>query len=110
MNDATARVRLESMLSELDRSIGILRGDPAALRDRSAADAGSDLVDADRNQAMLEVATRHRRSVLEALRRIDDGCYGLCVDCGRPVPEGRLEARPEASRCVQCQSRRERRR
>ncbi|WP_449063518.1 TraR/DksA family transcriptional regulator [Planomonospora algeriensis] len=110
MNDVTARARLESMLSELDRSIGILRGDPASPRDRSAADAGSDLVDADRNQAMLEVATRHRRSVLEALSRIDDGCYGVCVDCGRPVPEGRLEARPEASRCVQCQSRRERRR
>ncbi|GIH80576.1 TraR/DksA family transcriptional regulator [Planobispora longispora] len=110
MDDATARMRLQNMLLELDRSIGVLRGDPQAERDRSAADAGSDLTDADRNRAMLDVAAQHRRSVVEALKRLDEGLYGLCVDCGKPVPEGRLEARPEASRCVECQSRRERRR
>ncbi|SFJ67052.1 transcriptional regulator, TraR/DksA family [Streptosporangium canum] len=110
MNDATARMRLESMLAELDRSIGVLRGDPLAVWDRSPADGGSVLTDADRNRAMLEAATRQRRSVLEALKRLDEGLYGLCADCGGPVPEGRLEARPEATRCVQCQSRRERRR
>ncbi|GAA3158203.1 hypothetical protein GCM10010466_56150 [Planomonospora alba] len=110
MNDATARMRLETMLSELDRSIGILRGDPSAFHDRSAADAGAVLTEADRARAMLDVAVRQRRSVLEALKRIDDGRYGLCVDCGTSVPEGRLEARPEAARCVQCQSRKERRR
>ncbi|MBG0832129.1 TraR/DksA C4-type zinc finger protein [Planomonospora sp. ID67723] len=110
MNDATARMRLESILAELDRSIRVLQGGPPGERDRSAADAGSDLTDADRNRAVLDVAVQHRRSVVEALKRLDDGRYGLCVDCGRPVPEGRLEARPEASRCVECQSRRERRR
>ncbi|GGS92156.1 hypothetical protein GCM10010156_58020 [Planobispora rosea] len=110
MDDATARMRLQNMLLELDRSIGVLRGDPPAERERSAADAGSDLTDNDRNRAMLDVATQHRRSVVEALKRLDEGLYGLCVDCGKPVPEGRLEARPEASRCVECQSRRERRR
>ena len=52
MDRATARERLESMLAELDRSIGVLRGDPEY--ERSAADAGADLADADRNQAMLE--------------------------------------------------------
>jgi DnaK suppressor protein len=107
---ATARMRLESMLNELDRSIGVLRGDPVALQERSAADAGSDLTEADRTQAMLDVASRQRKAVLDALKRLDDGGYGHCVDCGKPVPEGRLEARPEAARCVQCQSKRERRR
>ncbi|WP_344923338.1 TraR/DksA family transcriptional regulator [Streptosporangium oxazolinicum] len=112
MDLATARERLKSMLAELDRSIGVLRGDSPAVRerDRSRADGGSDLTDSDRNRALLDVATRHRRSVLEALKRMDEGNYGLCADCDTPVPEGRLEARPEAARCVQCQSRRERRR
>ncbi|GAA4233229.1 DnaK suppressor protein [Streptosporangium album] len=109
MNFTTARVRLENMLAELDRSIGVLRGDPSAVHDRSPADAGSVLTDADRNRAMLEAAARHRRSVLDALRRLDDGRYGLCADCGGSVPEDRLEARPEAARCLQCQSKRERR-
>jgi DnaK suppressor protein len=106
----TARERLEVMLAELDRSIGVLRGDPVAVRDRSTADAGSDLTDADRAQAMLTVATTQRRAVIEALKRIEEGVYGQCVDCRKPVPEGRLEARPEAARCVQCQGKRERRR
>ncbi|MEU0521307.1 TraR/DksA family transcriptional regulator [Streptosporangium sp. NPDC006007] len=110
MNAETVRVRLQNMLVELDRSIAVLRGDPQAGWDRSPADAGSVLTEADRNLAMLEAATGQRRSVVEALRRLDDGVYGRCADCGHPVPEGRLQARPEAARCLQCQSRRERRR
>ncbi|MFI6909260.1 TraR/DksA family transcriptional regulator [Nonomuraea sp. NPDC050394] len=110
MDHTTARERLDSMLAELDRSIRVLTGEPVAVRERSAADAGSDLTEADRAQAMLDVAVAQRRAVVNALRRIDDGVYGACVDCGKPVPEGRLEARPEAARCVQCQSKQERRR
>jgi DnaK suppressor protein len=106
----TARKRLTDMLSELDRSIGVLQGDPVSIRDRSAADAGADLTDTDRAQAMLAVATTQRSAVLAALKRLDEGAYGECVDCCQPVPEGRLEARPEAARCVQCQGKRERRR
>jgi DnaK suppressor protein len=105
---ATARKRLESMLTELDRSIGMLRGDPGT--EKSTADAGADLTDADRVAAMVDVTTRQRAAVLDALRRLDQGTYGQCVDCGGVVPEGRLEARPEAARCVQCQSKAERRR
>ncbi|RBQ15380.1 conjugal transfer protein TraR [Spongiactinospora rosea] len=110
MDDATARMRLQTMLGDLERSIAVLRGDPVAVRERSAADAGSDLTDADRTRAMLDVATRQRNAVLSALKRLEEGSYGRCLDCGRMVPEGRLEARPEASRCVQCQAKRERRR
>ncbi|MDH2427796.1 TraR/DksA family transcriptional regulator [Sphaerisporangium sp. TRM90804] len=110
MDDATARNQLKNMLAELDRSITVLRGDPAPPDGRSAADAGSDLTGADRAQAMIDVATRQRTAVLDALKRLDSGDYGTCVDCGDPVPEGRLAARPEAARCVECQSVRERRR
>lgn len=40
-----------------------------------------------------------------ALARIDEGTYGVCVDCGRPIAPGRLEARPTAMRCIDCESR-----
>lgn len=110
MDDTTARVQLESMLAELDRSITVLRGDPVPMDDRSAADAGADLTDADRARAMIDVATRQRTAVVNALERLDAGIYGRCADCGKPVPDGRLAARPEAARCVRCQSSRERRR
>ena len=41
-----------------------------------------------------------------ALGRLDAGTYGLCEDCGKPVPAGRLEIIPYARRCVACQQRR----
>lgn len=108
MDGTTARERLQIMLAELDRSISVLRGEPGY--ERSAADAGAHLTDADRTRAMLEVATRQRTAVLAALDRLEAGSYGRCLDCGGELPEERLEARPEAARCVPCQSRYERRR
>ncbi|WP_203597660.1 TraR/DksA family transcriptional regulator [Actinomadura bangladeshensis] len=41
-----------------------------------------------------------------ALARLTDGTYGLCEDCRKPIPEGRLEIIPYARRCVNCQQRR----
>ena len=38
--------------------------------------------------------------VRRARRRVADGTYGICEVCGDPIPEGRLEARPWATRCV----------
>lgn len=110
MDVATARMRLETMLRELDRSITLLKGTADVTGERAASDVGAELVQAEHTQAMLDAATRQRNAVLAALKRIDEGIYGRCVDCGKLVPEGRLEARPEADRCVQCQSKLERRR
>ncbi|MEU1973323.1 TraR/DksA family transcriptional regulator [Microbacterium sp. NPDC019599] len=49
------------------------------------AGAASELVDIDAAQA-----------------RVERGTYGVCVDCGRSIPPARLEARPTATRCVDC--------
>lgn len=109
MDTAAARSRLESMLEDLDRSIAILR-DESPERDDSAADAGAGLTARDRVEAALHSLERHRRGVAAALDRIGAGTYGRCVGCGRAVPEGRLEARPDAARCIGCQARHDRRR
>lgn len=44
-----------------------------------------------------------------ALRRIEDGSYGLCVDCGVEIPPARLHAAPDALRCIACQEKLEKR-
>lgn len=102
------------MLDGLDRSIAVLEGespppgdDPSNSFD--AADAGANLSEADRTEAVLQSAQQQRGKVLAALTRVQEGTYGLCVDCRKPVPDGRLEARPDASRCVACQGRHDRR-
>ena len=115
MDAAVMRKRLEEMLDGLDRSIGVLKGESPAPGEGQAtsldpADAGANLSETDRTEAVLHSAQRQRGKVQEALRRMIEGTYGRCVDCGKPVPEGRLEARPDASRCVACQGRHDRRR
>jgi DnaK suppressor protein len=47
--------------------------------------------------------------VQEALKRIEQGTYGKCVECGRPIPEKRLEAIPWASRDVEHEAKLEQR-
>jgi phage/conjugal plasmid C-4 type zinc finger TraR family protein len=42
--------------------------------------------------------------VTAALAKLEVGTYGKCEECDRPIPEGRLEALPWATRCVDCQS------
>jgi DnaK suppressor protein len=113
VDTATARKRLEEMRGELDKSIMVLQDEQPAERAGSdspqdPADAGTNLSENDRTLAVLSAAKVQRRAVLDALDRIEHGSYGTCADCGSPIPEGRLDARPEASRCVKCQSRRDR--
>ncbi|HJW01324.1 MAG TPA: TraR/DksA C4-type zinc finger protein, partial [Arthrobacter sp.] len=36
-----------------------------------------------------------------ALQRISDGSYGVCEVCGKPIAEGRLEARPWTPYCLE---------
>ena len=113
MDAVVTRKRLEEMLDGLDRSIAVLKGESPAPGDGPAnsfdpADAGANLSETDRTEAVLHSAQRQRGKVEAALRRINEGTYGLCGDCAKAVPEGRLEARPDASRCVACQAKHDR--
>jgi DnaK suppressor protein len=115
MEMTIARQRLEEMRADLDRSIAILHGErpgPAAEAGypQDSADAGSALTETDRTEAVLHSARSQRDEVLAALVRIQEHTYGRCVDCGSEIPEGRLDARPDAARCVNCQAKRSRRR
>ena len=109
MDTAAARKRLDKIRAELERSIKVLRGEHEQDEwvldyPQDPADAGANLSESERTEAVLAAAKVHRAEVLDALRRIELGTYGTCVDCGGGVPEGRLEAKPAASRCVSCQA------
>jgi DnaK suppressor protein len=112
MEISVARKRLEEMRADLDRTVSVLLGEHHLVRGggAEAGDAGSNLTEADRNEASVQTAMTQRTEVMAALARIDEGSYGRCTDCGGPVPEPRLEARPATARCVPCQTRRDRRR
>ncbi|MFP5342770.1 MAG: TraR/DksA family transcriptional regulator [Candidatus Limnocylindria bacterium] len=56
-----------------------------------------DLALHDRSRAQLEL-------IDAALARLDDGTFGTCLRCGRPIAPGRLEALPWAEHCIDCQA------
>ena len=65
-----------------------------------------DTLNLEREQLLVvagEVRTRIDQIDL-ALARIDAGSYGICDDCRNPIAEARLDAMPEAIRCVGCKS------
>jgi RNA polymerase-binding protein DksA len=64
---------------------------------------------ADRDSEGLEGALEviHNEEALlndvrEALNRIEQGSYGRCEECGRPIAEARLEALPYTPYCIDC--------
>src|SRR5579864_568044 len=52
--------------------------------------------------ALLEAAREQVAAVEAALRRLDEGRYGVCERCGQPIGAERLAARPAAGTCVRC--------
>ena len=68
-------------------------------------------MDAMQAQAMAQASGQRREAMLRnieaALKRIDDGAYGLCRDCDAPINPRRLEFDPTALRCIECESKRE---
>ena len=113
MDPSAARARLEEMLGDLDRSIALLESEQGSDDGRAGgsptatADPGAALSDADREGAVIDAVSRQRDQVRAALARLEAGTYGRCIDCGQELPAERLEARPEAARCVADQARAE---
>jgi DnaK suppressor protein len=57
----------------------------------------------------LERESKNLREVRAALRRIEDGTYGTCLDCEEEISPKRLNAVPWAPLCINCQEREDRR-
>ena len=99
-----------------------LRGDVSALADAALhktrseasgdlssmpihmADIGSDNFEQEFTLGLMENDGATLEQIELALERIEDGIYGLCVDCERVIPKTRLNAIPYTPLCVKCAS------
>ncbi len=97
------RRKFEKQLEQTDeRSIEVLKANPVATSSHIA-----DCIDNGEEEVMEK-----RRGTLQkcidkcnqALRRIAEGTYGICCECGDPIPIGRLEAVPQTTLCVPCKN------
>jgi DnaK suppressor protein len=112
-------VQREMLRAKLAERSALLRGEIAhALHGDGEPGLGEGRIEAgDEPQADLETSIElacverdadELNAVLEALARIESGRYGLCVDCGAPITYERLLAQPQASRCIRCETERDR--
>ncbi len=97
---ATLEVERERLLQEIADAEPQA---PGQMTYGSQAAMASEVVAQQRDIALRERSTRQLEAVDAAIERIDDETFGVCTSCGKPVGDERLEARPWAALCIDCQ-------
>jgi DnaK suppressor protein len=81
------------------------RGSELADYDQHPADQGSETFEQELDETTEMMLADEARNVEIAQQRLEEGKYGICIDCGEEIPAERLEAIPEAIRCIKDQNR-----
>ncbi len=110
------RTELESgavgLRADIDKTAADLAGrltDSTREGSGDEADAGTKTFEREQEMALAQNAQDLLDQGERALGRIDAGTYGVCESCGKPVGKARLLAFPQATLCVECKQRQERR-
>ena len=94
-------VRIREGMADEERDLGEAEGDTQL----DSGDLSQDMFTREMDASIGEQVGRRLGEVDRALRKIEEGTYGLSDDSGEPIPRGRLEAMPEAIRTVEEQQR-----
>jgi DnaK suppressor protein len=80
------------------------------VKDREVLDQGESSevdIQEDIEFALIQMKSETLNKINEALRRLEDGTYGNCFECGEEIAQARLRALPFAVRCKDCEESRE---
>ena len=97
---------LEDKKSTLSAEIAKTRSAEEETTEESTQDIADKAVSSYTREFLYSLTDGERTTLLhidDALTRIDDGAYGLCVNCGQMMTEKRLNAGPWAPYCLDCQ-------
>ena len=103
------RVMLTEKISELLEDAGKTVSEMTVSKENFPDPNDRASLESDRNFE-LRIRDRERKLIAkmqEAIRRIDDGTFGICDDCSGPISEKRLLARPVTTQCIDCKTRQE---
>ena len=75
--------------------------------DQHQADIGTETFDRERDLSLLEQVEAELADIEHALERLEEGTYGTCEACGKPIGDERLEAVPAARFCLEDQDKAE---
>ncbi|SER48479.1 DnaK suppressor protein [Propionibacterium cyclohexanicum] len=101
--------RMRKALEVSDAELARLMGEGSDGAGKDPADVGSSNFERDQELSINANARELLDQNESALRRLDDGKFGLCENCGNPIGKARLQAFPKATMCVKCKQRLERR-
>ena len=76
--------------------------------DNHLGETATATLDREIDYSLEENSEQVLRAIDGALRRIDEGTFGVCETCGQPISEERLEAIPYATQCIDCRRKGER--
>jgi DnaK suppressor protein len=89
------KLEISSQTSEVRRE-----GSPFGKREEEATES----LELEKRLALEKQMKEHLVEIEHALRKFEEGTYGLCDICGQPITPERLEALPQASLCVNCKA------
>ena len=116
MEETRGRLELElrqtmDRIRQLAGAVGIEEF-PGAIDDNTPLEDEGDVIspneDREMSFAIRSMVVERANKLAEALDRLRDGEYGLCVECREPIAPARLRAIPEVTTCLPCQDRLER--
>jgi RNA polymerase-binding protein DksA len=105
------RKRVEAAIQNLhDENPGTLAEDAGeeTAYDNHLADTATETYDRELDYTLEENSEHVLAEIDAALKRIEEGTYGICTNCGKQIAEERLEALPWATLCIDCARDRER--
>jgi DnaK suppressor protein len=96
------RVRLLAAIAAVNhtQSLADETGDLSIGSDDHMADSATETFMRELDDGLEENAEHLLSEIDAALQRMEEGMYGMCVACGRPIDEERLEAVPYATLCL----------
>jgi DnaK suppressor protein len=104
----------EALVSQRQRLLSVVQTTQAQMAEKSGdlpdvSDRASEGFEDELDMGLMAIEAAQLDDIDAALRRLDEGTYGLCSDCGRAIPRKRLEVLPFVRRCLACEGLNERR-
>jgi RNA polymerase-binding protein DksA len=107
LRDLKTRLRgdLDSLAAEALRKTGGEASGNLSNAPVHLADLGTDSFEQEMSMTLLENNQQLRDEIDAALKRIDEGTFGRCEECGKDIAAGRLQALSYARYCIDCSRR-----
>ena len=103
--EAKVRERLERSRTELEERLENINRELRQREEPLAADFAEQVVEQENIDVLYALEDEGKQELIQidrALRRLEEGDYGLCTSCGNEIAAGRLEALPFTETCIEC--------